>query len=518
MTRTRGSGGSGRVTVSDPTVATVPGPERGEQVVDPIGPLPTGLHRDQLVAEVERALRPVPAGEGALIAVSGGADSTALAHLVTEARPDLRVTLGHVRHGLRDDEADLASVRWCAGALGTALEVVGVRVVTSGKGLEAAARDARYAALRRLARKVDASWLLLGHTADDQAETVLLRIGRGTGVDGLGGMAPFDGDRLRPLLRLRRAEVHRFIDGDGLVSAEDPMNLDPAFRRVRVRHQVLPALTSVSADPVGALCRLADLARADRAWMDDEAATLAAKVMRRYGPVAVLPAEVLAAHAEGARRRLIRHLLATVRAGEQPVDADHVESVLALRPGSGVDVPGAAVTLGGGWFAASPTGIEPPEPPSARPLQVPGRTPWPAVGVEIVADTAAQDVEGQLRMPLDVAWEPPRTAVPVTAIPPGGDVAFGQVVLGLPGSRLLARPRRPGDRIGTGRGTRKLQDVMVDAGIPRPLRDLLPVVVEERSDRPVWVPGVAVDEQAAAAGHERPAVHLALTVHGRGRR
>ncbi|HWB72182.1 MAG TPA: tRNA lysidine(34) synthetase TilS, partial [Egibacteraceae bacterium] len=155
------------------------------------GALPAGLSRDNVVAAVRDALdAAVPEGAGVVIAVSGGPDSTALAHLVVEARPDLRACVAHVRHGLRDDASDARVAAAHAAALGLAFHESRVDVQVAGEGPEAAARRARYAALSGVARAVDGRWILLGHTADDQAETVLLNLARGTGIRGLAGMAP----------------------------------------------------------------------------------------------------------------------------------------------------------------------------------------------------------------------------------------------------------------------------------------------------------------------------------------
>ncbi|HEV2787291.1 MAG TPA: tRNA lysidine(34) synthetase TilS, partial [Solirubrobacteraceae bacterium] len=173
-----------------------------------LGALPRGASAAVIAAEVGRVLAALPHDAAAVVAVSGGPDSSALALLVRATRPDLRITLAMVRHGLHDDAAEVASAQRLAAALLDApLEVRAGDVQRSGGGIEAAARAARYRALREVADEVAAPWLLVGHTADDQAETVLLRAARGTGVDGLGGMAPVAGDVVRPLLRVRREDL-----------------------------------------------------------------------------------------------------------------------------------------------------------------------------------------------------------------------------------------------------------------------------------------------------------------------
>lgn len=477
-----------------------------------------------LVAEVSRALEALPTGAGALVAISGGPDSTALAHLVAEARPDLKLSLGHVRHGLRDDTADLDAVRDHAHALGLPLRTAEVHVLRGRQGPEAAARDARYAALRRLAREADAGWILLGHTADDQAETLLLRIARGTGISGLAGMAALRGDLVRPLLRLRRSDIRRFVTLAELRTVEDPTNRDPAIRRVRARHSVLPAFEALAPDAVGALARLADLARVDADYLEAEAARAALTAVRSYGPARAITTDALACLDAALAPRVVRRLLAAVRGTPMAVTAAHIHAVLALQPGQAVDLPGATVTLGGGWLAAVPHKL----PESVIvPLAVPGTTAWAPADVDIVV-VAGRASGAQPHLPL--GRQRATGFAPEQALPPGGDPTLGHAVLGgLEGDEddgatpstshagpveLVVRSRRPGDRVRRRAGTQKLQDLFVDAGIPRAVRDLVPVVA--LGERLLWVPGVAVDGPAAAAGRVAPDLHIAVRPSRRG--
>lgn len=481
------------------------------------GAVPSGLSRAELVAEVAEALAPVPHGAGVLLAVSGGPDSTALAHLVTEARPDLAAAVAHVRHGLRDDRADARVAASHATALGLRFHEREVRVRPSGEGVEAAARDARYAALARIARSEGLRWVLVGHTADDQAETVVLNLARGTGVRGLSGMSqvrPLEGDLrvVRPLLRLRRDDVRAFVEGEGLKSVMDPTSSDPDQRRRRAREEVLPALARLSGgpgDPVGVLTRLAGLAADDAEALDEIAATQARALVSRWGPARALPSAALADLPVAVASRVVRLLLASVRGGAGGLSADAVASVLALRSGQGMDVAGRCwVTMGGGWLAAVPSSVEPIE---SCPIPVPSVVELAPLGMAVHADRpwgGGSDHAGQtlldlgdfgtpsLREAQDSApgdgLVPPRSGSPARSwaiVPLGADTG------------LRVRARRPGDRIRLRRGQRKLQDVLVDARVPRALRDLVPVIADA-SDEPVWVPGVAQRwwDQDATAG------------------
>jgi tRNA(Ile)-lysidine synthase len=479
-----------------------------EPADSPLGPLPAGCGREGLVTAVHAALDVAGLGEGAaaVVALSGGPDSTALAYLVAEARPDLALTLAHVRHGLRDDAADLEVVRQHASWLGLPLEVREVEVVVRGRGIEDAAREARYTALREVAATCGAAAILLGHTADDQAETVLLRAVRGTGLAGLAAMATVRDDLVRPLLRLRRDDLQRFVELEGLPTAEDPTNTDPAIRRAVVRHELLPLLARSGPDPVGALGRLADLAREDGAALDRWAAQVVNRSTRRVGPVVVVPDEALAAVPVAVARRVVRQLAGTLTS---QLAARDVVRVLGLAPGRLAHLPGGLrASAGGGWRALY---REPLPTTEGTPLTVPGTTPWPPAAVQLTAITpataiAAGDGTQQIAFELPDAWTPPAVRLDADVLAPGGVRERLRLALpaGLPALRV--RHRQPGDQLVTAGGTTRLQDLLVDAGVPRPIRALWPIVTA--GDRVVWVPGLAADPQVLEAGRRAPRVLL----------
>lgn len=232
----------------------------------------------------------VPAGATVVVAVSGGPDSVALLHLVHKAREDLTLVVGHVRHGLRDDAGDAAAARVNARAVG-AVFAESSPTMGRGRGPEDTARRARYDALLQMADQHQATAVLVGHTMDDQAETVLLRISRGTGVEGLGGMAvtsELQGTTiLRPLLAERRDDIRAVAHE--LPHVIDPSNTDPDQRRARARFEALPALRRLhpsQADVVPLLARLADHARSlTPAWPSVPA------TVTRFGMAVCLSAE-----------------------------------------------------------------------------------------------------------------------------------------------------------------------------------------------------------------------------------
>jgi tRNA(Ile)-lysidine synthase len=271
-----------------------------------------------------------PARSAVTCAVSGGADSLALLVLAVES--GCRVTAVHVDHGLRPGSAGEADVvRAAADRWGAAFR--GVRApVEPGPNLEARARVARYAALP--------AGVLTGHTADDQAETMLLNLLRGAGLDGLAGMDP----RSRPLRRLRRRETRALCEALGLEPVEDPTNRDSAFRRNRIRHELLPLLDDIGErDVAPILARQADLARDDVAFLDELSAAL--------DPC---DARALAAAPVPLARRAVRRWLRRGGPGGDelhPPDGASVDRVLAVARGEAV-----ACELPGGWRVARSRG------------------------------------------------------------------------------------------------------------------------------------------------------------------
>jgi tRNA(Ile)-lysidine synthase len=201
-----------------------------------------------------------PRGAKVLLAVSGGPDSMALLHVLAglRRRGAFGLFAHGVDHGLRREAAGELDV---AEGFARSLDVPFTRTrvsVDPGSNLQARARDARWTALEAAAARVGASRIATGHHADDRAETVLMRILRGTGVRGLAVLPPVDGQRIRPMLRARRRDIDAHVARHRIPFAVDPSNRDPRFLRTRVRHEVLPALELLSPRAVEHLCALAD--------------------------------------------------------------------------------------------------------------------------------------------------------------------------------------------------------------------------------------------------------------------
>ena len=275
-----------------------------------------------------------------VVGCSGGADSTALLALAVDAA--LAPVAVHVDHGLRSGsahEADLVAA--VAERLGAEFRSVRV-TIAPGPNLEARARDARYHALEQARLADGASTVLVGHTADDQAETVLLNVLRGAATTGLAGM-PATRDRIaRPLLGWRRADTRALCEARGLPVLDDPMNHDGTFRRVAIRHEVMPLLERIAGrDLTPVLARQAALLREETEFLD------ALAVAAWPGPDGCADTAALRALPPVLARRALRNWL-----GAPPPSSDELGRVLAVVEGRA-----RAVELAGGRAVRRTRGV-----------------------------------------------------------------------------------------------------------------------------------------------------------------
>jgi tRNA(Ile)-lysidine synthase len=293
-----------------------------------------------LVAAVDRALlaagRPAR-GETLLVALSGGADSVALldALAALRRRRGFELVAAHLDHGLRPGAADDAAFchELCA-ALGVPLRGGSGRVRERARaekgGLEQAARRERYSFLRRVKEDEGAVAIAVAHTRDDQAETLLLRLLRGSGPTGLAGMRLASGDLLRPLLTVSRREVLAHLAERGLAWREDETNADPAYARNRVRNELLPYLEQRFNPRVReALARTADLIAEEASCMAGVAKRALARAATRDGDALVLDRHALARLPVAVARATLRQALLET-GGLAGVDGGHVDRLLRL--------------------------------------------------------------------------------------------------------------------------------------------------------------------------------------------
>ncbi len=446
-------------------------------------------------------------GARVLVAVSGGADSVALAYVLQYLRKPwhLDLTLAHLNHGIRGRAADedakfVAELAWRLG-LSCVIEKADVPRLArrSGVSLEMAARKARYEFLVRAAREVGADCIATAHTADDQVETVLLRVFRGTGPQGLGGI-PYEGrwrgaKVVRPMLDVTHRAAVAFLKRHGLRWREDATNRDLDYLRNRVRHQLLPGLESkINPQVRQAVLRLSELMRDESEWVDALALRLFRRCVDPRHPE-ILLVNTLRRHPVAVRRRITRLWL-----GREGVDVERVDfQTMSRLDGLHEDTRGTrAVVLPGGfrvvrrygWLVAEKND----EPPSAFRvrLKIPGEVVLPEPGVRIVTSWG----RGIIRQR-------------------GGEIgkwpAEASLNAGAIGAApLFVRSWRRGDRVKPlgMKGSRKLQDVFVDRKVPRDLRPRVPLI--ECRGEVVWVPGYHVARGWEVPSGARRALHIRL--------
>jgi tRNA(Ile)-lysidine synthase len=398
-------------------------------------------------AVIERAIRASFERQAGriLVAVSGGVDSLAL--MVAAARVAAgRTGVASIDHGLRPEaSAEVARVQELARSLGLPFHTESLHL-RPGPGADARAREARYAALDRIARKHGYAAIATAHTADDQAETLLMRLARGSALRGAAAIRAEAPRLLRPMLSVRRVDTEALVAAAGLAPVRDPTNEDPGHFRTRIRHQVLPVLRQAAGSSVvERLARFARSAAEDEELLEGFAAEAFARVRDGAGLDAVgvraLPWPI--------RGRVLRTWLE--ERGYSVSDRLLREVAAAIDRGGRTGLPGRAVlATEGSWVRVLPR-TSPAGPPS-HPL-----------------------VEGE-------------------AVEFGGfKVWLGEgpgVPVGTAAGPLLVRARRSGDRVGPESGpTRRVQDVLVDASVPVESRAGWPLVADARG-RVLWVVGL----------------------------
>ena len=385
-------------------------------------------------------------GDSVIAAVSGGADSVAMLFALYLLRDELGITLeaAHFNHHLRGAESDRdeAFVTDFCGRYDIPLHLGSGRIVPGKKGLEAAARDARYAFLRRLPGKVATA-----HTADDNAETVLMRLIRGTGLKGLGAIAPVSGNVIRPMLTVTRDDVEAFLEEYALPHVEDSSNGTDDFLRNRIRHGILPLMRTENPRIGENLSAMALLLRQDEACLQ-----------------AMIPEEQvpdvsrLKAMEPALRRRALERFLKAqgVREPEQIHILQAEQLLYHWSPSAAMQFPGG-VTIGRQYDRLVRLECAP-ELPETR-LSVPGET---CIGGKRFVSEYATDLEER----------------------PGS-------VLVCPVGALTVRSRRSGDTMRLPGGTRSLKKMYIDRKIPASRRAAVPVLADDRGVLAVF--GIGTD-------------------------
>ena len=432
-------------------------------------------------------------GTRVVAAVSGGSDSIALLHILhrLDAAGDLNlVGLVHFNHQLRDAaDADERVVREAAERLAVPVFVergdVRARAAREKRSLEDAARAARYECFGRARAQFEADAIAVGHTRDDQAETFLLRLIRGAGSRGLGGMYPRNGHVIRPLLDCVRDDVRAWLRERAIVFVEDETNTDVSIPRNRIRADLIPLLKArFNPAIVDVLAGEADLAREAWEMLEASANEIEGRIVKPTTNGFVIDLSGADGVAPALRRVVLWRTMSRAANGRS-VGFEHVAAAMRLMdadgprrfdaPGHRLERIGPTLVLTGGLPAhheASPNLFR-------YPLSIPGEVELAEADCVMSAELAPVGSQAQPGGP--------------GAIHGRGDVAIvrGDLCRGM----LAVRNRRPGDRFHPPglSGRKKLQDLFVDQKVRRNDRDRVPIVVDE-ADRIVWVAGFGIDE------------------------
>ncbi len=436
-----------------------------------------------LANTVRDALRRLaPPGSRILVATSGGPDSQALLDLLARVRSDAGIealwAIG-VDHGLRpgtDAELDLAEK--LATGHGVSFERFAVELDPSGN-LMAAARRARYAALRRAADRLGADRIAVAHTATDQIESILLNVTRGAGLRGAGGIRPRRGRIIRPLLEVSRQEICDYVEKRGIPTAEDPSNFDPRRARAELRAHVLPALRRINPKLESAFGRFSAVARIDDAHLT---ATAKGELKRRLGPLESLDLDSFRALDRSVASRLLRLWLG--RHGLKARQSLLMQLLRRSRVGRvGLSISGAHVrTDAGRLWAIAPQ-------PYAMPLPLPGRV-------------AVQRLGWTISGRLDDA-----ETVQRSDYQDGSAVAFDADRLHLD---IEVRSWKVGDRLRPFglEGQVKIGDLFTNAKIPWAWRQMWPMAVVD--NEVVWVVGLRRGSVAPVTSDTRRILSLQM--------
>ena len=402
----------------------------------------------------------VSPGDRIICAVSGGADSIALLFGMYLLREKLGITLSavHFNHRLRGEESDRDErfVRQFCDRYDIALEVGSAQVVPGKKGLEAAAREARYHFFATLGGKIATA-----HTADDNAETILMHLVRGTGLKGLGGISPVNGNIIRPMLTVNRQEVMAFLEEYCLSFVEDSSNAGDDFLRNRLRHRVMPLLKEENPRFAQSVSQMAMELRKDAAALEME------------GPMPTV--EELRTLPDALRSRIISRFLK--ENGIFEPERSHIYAVDALifseKPSARADLPGG-VTVGRNYDRL--VVLQNTDTPESVTLQPGDRVELPQWGLRVSYVCAEQIVNTKDVFTVD---------------------ADGPVVL---------RTRQAGDNIRLNVGTCTLKKLFIDRKIPAHQRSTIPVLADDRGVLGVWGIGANVDRLAI----QLPAMQIRL--------
>ncbi len=449
----------------------------------------------------------IPTGETLVIGVSGGADSVCLLHILAGWREELGLKLhvAHLNHQLRGAESDADASYVCGLAerldIPVTVERRDVAAYRRGKhcSLEEAARELRYSFFVKVTKKVGTHRLAIGHTRDDQVETILMHLLRGTGTAGLRGLQPSSSMEyreakwhltlIRPLLNITREETTAYCWEHQLAPRSDSSNVSLSFLRNRLRLELLPFLRNYNPNIDETLLRLANIADGDVSFIEEQASRLWAEVARREGGVIYLDKRKITRLPGALQRQLLKLAIAQLLGDVKNIEANHIEAMVGLitKPaGKRLYLPRELVFL-----AEYDQMVLAPDSASLCSLPV-------------IENKFQLNIPGETTLP---GWRVRASIFEGRVVEErGGFIAsfdFDRA-----GSQLIARQRQWGDQfqpLGMAQ-PKKLYGFMVDAKIPRAWRDRIPIVCSP--ERILWVVGWRIDDRVKVTESTKRILHL----------
>lgn len=440
-------------------------------------------------------------GETVLAAVSGGADSVALLHMLKALRKKLNINIhvAHLDHMFRGEESQQDAefvAALCRGwNVPYTIEAVNVSDYKVRQRLsnQVAAREVRYRFLEQVAQSQNCHRIALGHHADDQAETVILNLLRGTGPTGLAGISPIrDGRYIRPLLGIRRSDIELYCQENSLPYRNDSSNCKTEYLRNRVRIQLLPQLEEqYNPEIVDALIRLADICRAEDKFIEEQTNALYQTLITDEKDKIIINSKELSKVDLALRRRVLRQVYRQATGGKRELSFFHVELLIkqacSVNP-IVIELPGdinCSIHYNKMIFHRRKVNIESPN--YCYRLNVPGKTIINEVGYCITAE-------------LLTSCENPATLPEREAV----------LDYGLTGQELFVRPRRPGDIFKPQgvKGKVKLKKFLIDQKVPRGMRNYIPLICNKQEI--IWVGGLRVGEYWKVTKDSKIILHLKL--------
>ncbi|CAM4307351.1 tRNA lysidine(34) synthetase TilS [Paenibacillus alkaliterrae] len=447
--------------------------------------------------------------EGARIvaAVSGGPDSMALLHMLAALAQEGKISViaAHVNHGFRIEESahELEAVKTYAEKLGVPCETAVLDLPSyieeTGMNSQAAAREKRYAYLHEIAERYGASRIALAHHADDQAETVLMRVIRGTGLTGLAGILSKRREKnvelIRPMLRMNKSDILRYCEEHHIPYCTDSSNKERHYFRNMIRLDILPYLSRYNPQLSQSLHRLADVAGAEDEWMEKQTEALFAQLVTLSPNECVVNVDDLSGLHVALQRRLIKLILSYLSKETEKISFEQIET---MRLAAAAQMPST-------WRIDAGAGIR-----CAREYNL---MRWFRIPQQSLNDVSAY------------SYEVGRDGVSLKADPCGWIFDFIRLTAGQhprPASRyeacfdaseltypLIVRNRRPGDRIQVLglNGSKKVQDMFVDEKIAPLERALYPLLFDAEG-RLLWIPGIRRSSHALTESHTKDVLFI----------